>query len=236
MAKGEFRLKASEMRKAGKSIRAIASALGVSRGTASTWCRDIELTPEQREMLKRSQIAAGNQGRMKGAEMNKRKRLENMAEQALRARKAVGRLSERDRLMIGLALYWGEGTKTRNGATALINSDPAVVRMARDWFEQLGVEREMFTPRIFVSGAHRAREVALMTFWSKILEISPAQFGKTVFLRKRGKKVYENHDSYYGVLALRVRRGTTLRYHILGLIEACKESAGVAQVVRAQHS
>lgn len=236
MAKSEARLKALQMRRLGKSIGSIARALKVSKSSASIWCRDIVLTNKQRESIMRNWIRAGYKGRMLGAEMNKKKRLENMAAQEAIAKKMIGTLTHRDSLMLGVALYWGEGTKGLNSTTAITNSDPETVLFTRDWFEQLGVARNEFQPYIFISEIHKNRGKVILRFWSHFLDIPKQQFAKIVFLKGRPKKIYENHNSYYGVLALRVRRGKTLKYRILGLINACKNNAGVAQLVRASHS
>lgn len=218
------------------SIKAIADLLHVSKGSVSKWCEDVVLTQSQQELLRKNQIASGYRGRMIGAEMNRQKRLKSIKIQETSARQTVGKLTQRDKLMLGIALYWGEGVKVRDSATAVVNSDPATILFARNWFEQLGVARDMFRPCILISEIHRYREDVVQAFWSKLLAIPPEQFGKIVYLKGAPKKVYENHNSYYGVMALRVRQGTVLKQHILGLIQACKQQAGVAQLVRAQHS
>ena len=79
----------------------------------------------------------------------------------------------------------------------------------------------------------QSREKIVLKFWSGLLGLPDHQFRKVVFIKVKNKKVYENHNSYYGVLALRVRKGTSPKYLALGLIEECKANAGVAQVVRA---
>lgn len=221
MAKSKERLQAIKLRRRGHSIKHIADVLDVSKASVSVWCRDIILTTNQKRMLAKKQTEAGHRGRVLGAETNRRKKLRNIAEQERMATSMVGRLSERDMLMMGIALYWGEGNKIGSGTAAIVNSDPAIVLFARDWFEILGVSRDMFMPRIFISDTHRSREKKLLAYWSNILGIPKQQFGKTIFLRGRPKKIYENHNSYYGVLALRVRKSTTLKYRILGLIKAC---------------
>jgi hypothetical protein len=229
MAKSESRLQALEMRRKGKSIGLIAKHLGVSKSSASLWCRDIILTKEQIDSLTRSQVEAGNYGRLKGAEMNKRKRLRNVEMQQLIATRTVGRLTSRDMLMLGVALYWGEGSKSEGSAVAITNSDPETILFARNWFERLGVSRNMFRPYVFISDTHKSREGDILVYWSRLLDIPKDQFAKFIFFHRKPKKVYENHDSYYGVLALRVMKGKTLKYRILGLIRACKQKAGVAQ-------
>ena len=234
VAKSKERLEALKLRRRGLSVGNIAQRLGVSKSSVSTWCEDIQLTSEQRTQLLKNKIEGGHRGRIIGAETNRNKRLKNMAEQELVARSMIGDLTARDKLMIGIALYWGEGTKAvHSSATAITNSDPEAVLFARNWFEQLGVERSMFQPYIFISETHRMREKVIMRFWSRYLHISARQFAPIIFLKGRPKKIYENHNSYYGVVALRVRKGKSLKYLILGLIKACKEKAGVAQLVRA---
>ena|SRR3989344_1187682 len=234
MAKSASRLLALKMRREGESILEIAEKLGVSKASASLWCRNIELTRRQKDRLFRNKLKGGLKGRLIGAEVNKNKRLRNIKEQETIARNIVGDLTSRDMLMLGIALYWGEGTKNPNtSGTTITNSDPATVLFAQRWFEQLGVKREMFRPYIFINEMHKPREKTLLNFWSHYLDIPTSQFARTVFLKTKSRKIYENPNSYYGVLALRVRKSKTLKYRILGLIETCKEKAGVAQLVRA---
>lgn len=229
MAKSELRIRAHALRKSGMSIRSIADTLSVSRASASVWCRDVTLTKRQKATLMAAQIRAGHKGRLIGAEMNRRKKAENMSKQESIARELIGGLTKRDMLLLGIALYWGEGVKAQGSTAAIVNSDPATILFARDWFEALGLTRDRFRPSILISEIHRNREGRIINFWSKLLGIPRSQFAKVVFLKGRPKKIYENNDSYYGVLALRIRRGSDMKYRILSLIRICKEQAGVAQ-------
>lgn len=228
MAKSEARLKALELRRTGMSILSIARTLNVSKGSVSIWCRDINLTDDQKECLRQEQIKAGHQGRIKGAEANRQRRLQSVEKSLSQGRSTIGKLSNRDLLLLGTGLYWGEGSKTRNGTTSVINSEPVLVLTALKWFENcLGVAREDFRPYVYISEIHKGREKIILKFWSDYLQIPRKQFHDVIFLKGRPKKVYENHNLYYGVIALRVRRGTELKYRILGLIEACKEALPV---------
>lgn len=80
-------------------------------------------------------------------------------------------------------------------------------------------------PRIFINDIHRDREEVITAFWSNVLNIPRAQFKRMVFL-PRGKKIYENRDIYYGVLALRVSEGSEIRTKILAYIERVSEVSG----------
>jgi len=100
----------------------------------------------------------------------------------------------------------------------LTNSDSTVIRLMLRWFREcFGVGEERFQPRVFISDVHRDREEVLIEFWSRTLKLPREQFRKTVFLDK-GRKIYENRDTYYGVLALRVAKSTDIRYRILAQI------------------
>lgn len=92
------------------------------------------------------------------------------------------------------------------------------------WFTRcLGVKKEYFHPRIFINASHRDRERVLVRYWSKTLGLPKDVFAKTIFITRPNKKVYENRNTYYGVLALRVRKGTDLRYKILALLDRVAE-------------
>lgn len=223
MAKFEKRISAHKLRRKGMSIKSIAEELDVAKSTVSLWCRDISLSPKQKSVLLRSQIKAGHKGRIIGAEVNRQKKEQNVAYQKSLAQKQIGTLSKRDKLMLGIGLYWGEGTKLGSGGVSLVNSDPDLVLSMKYWFESLGVQSSDFRPYIFISEVHKNRSIQIIDFWSKYLGIPKNQFHDVIFLKGRPKKVYENNNSYYGILALRVRKSTSLKYKVLGLIESCSK-------------
>lgn len=229
MAKFEKRLRARMFRRKGWSIRAIALRLGVSRSSASVWCRDLHLTKKQNERLFRNTVKAGLVGRIKGAQVNHEKKEARIEFHRQEGEKQIYSLSRRECLIAGTALYWAEGS--RKSKLGFTNSEPKMIMFMLYWFEHvMGVEKEDFMPRIFVNAIHKPRIEKILKFWSDLLELPRNQFGNPVFLKRRPRKVYENYDTYYGVLALEVRRSTELKYCILGLIEALKKSPNVLPV------
>lgn len=212
------------MRRQGCSIKEIATALNVSKGSVSIWCQDVILTASQENKLKERQIKSGSVGRQIGANKNKTKRLEAIRLHENRALEELSSLSEKDLFFLGLGLYWGEGVKSRSGMASLVNSDPGVIRIGKLWFEKcLSVQESTFRPYIYVSVAHCKRQKELIKFWSKVTGLKEKQF-KVIILKSKPQKVYENHDTYHGVLSLRVAKSTDLKYRIKGLIEACKQA------------
>ncbi len=225
MAKVVEKAKARTLRRKGISINKIATQLGVSKGSVSLWCDDIVLTSAQKEVLEKSRLKGGYVGRMKGARMNKEKRLKVIIEHNIWAEDEIGKLTKRDLLMLGIGLYWGEGVKGERGSPAsMVNSDPEVIRVSIKWFKEVfGIKTKDFRPYIYISEVHRQREEKIMDYWVSTLKIPKKQFLQIIFLKSRPKKKYENYNSYYGILALRIRRSSTLKYKILGLINACKQ-------------
>ena len=219
MAKFEKRLEARSLRKKGWSIRSIALHLRVSKASASVWCRDLQLTPAQKKRLLLNAIKAGHAGRLKGALMNKKKKQERIWFYRRLAEQELTLLTNREFLIAGAALYWGEGNK--NSRLGFINSDPQMIKFMHRWFRRaLGVKREEFMPRIFINAIHRPRIRKILKFWSQLLRLPVRQFGNTTFIKRNPKKIYENYDSYYGLLSIGTRNSSELKYRILGLIKA----------------
>ena len=214
-------MEALKLRRKGMSIKTISEKLGVSKGTASVWCRDIILTQEQEKHLKEGMIKAGHKGRMLGAEMNRKKKTDAIAFYRESGKKDIDSLSQRELFLTGVSLYWAEGVKAQQTRLAFVNSDPKLIRFMYRWFSVcLQVKSDEFAPRIFINEMHTKREKILVEYWSSLLQLPKEQFGNVVFLKMKQKKVYENYDSYFGVLSLGVAKSAHLKYKILGLIEA----------------
>jgi hypothetical protein len=107
---------ARHLRRGGLPLGEIAARLGVSKSSVSLWVRDVEFTPLPRPVRGRRREPNALQ-RRKQAEIDRL-----LAEGQLR----VGRLSEREFLVAGVALYAGEGAK-RDGAVKFANSDPRMI-------------------------------------------------------------------------------------------------------------
>lgn len=105
-----------------------------------------------------------------------------------------------------------------------MNFDPSILAVGKHWFEDcLGVSREDFNSYVYISASHKEREKEVLYYLSKELNIPISQFHSVLFLKNRPKKKYANHNEYYGVLSLRIKKGTDMKYRIQGLIDACKQ-------------
>ncbi len=217
MAKSLFKIEAHKLRKRGLSIKSIASRLNVSKNSVSIWCKDIKLTKKQQEKL----VQNSGKGRLMGAQINKKKKEQCIEFYRENGKKEIGKFSRRDFLIAGLALYWGEGSKTFK--LSFSNSEPSMIKFMFLWFKKImKIKNQEFMPRIFINAIHKPRIDKVIKFWSNFLKLPVEQFGNPVFLNINSKKVYENYNTYYGVMSLGIKRSTYLKYKILGLIEAMK--------------
>lgn len=220
MAKYELRLQARKMRSKGESVRDIAMKLGVSKGTSSIWVRDIILSVEQLEKLKQRSIKGSELGRIKGAFIQKKRRLELIEKCNQEGMKIAGNLSRKEFLMAGLALYWAEGSK-KNGRLTFCNSDPDLINFMIKWLkENFGIDKERLNIRVGINEIHKDREKIVKKYWSDVTGIPLSHFQKTSFKKSKVHKIYKNHNKHFGTLDVLVLKPGELYYKILGLIKA----------------
>jgi hypothetical protein len=91
-------------------------------------------------------------------------------------RARIGRLSEREFLVAGVALYAGEGSK-RDGAVKFANTDPRMVAFYCTWLRRFfAIDEARLRVRLYLhEGLDLAAAVAL---WSDVTGIPPSQFQK----------------------------------------------------------
>lgn len=219
MAKSKERNRAIILRRGGESIKDIAKKVKVSKSTASLWCRDIELSSAQIKRLHEKMIKGSYLGRMKGARGQYRKRLERIKVSEADGIARIAKMSERDLLIAMAALYWGEGSKKKR-ELRLNNSDPEMIKFVIAVFRKVWkVKRNRFTLSVMINKIHKEREQEIKSYWSKTTRIPESQFGKTIFIKAKNKKRYDNYPKYYGTLTVKIRKSSDVYYQIMGLIK-----------------
>ena len=227
MAKSIERIKARELRKKGISVAQIAKIVAVSKSTVSLWVRDIILSLEQLEQLRRQNIKGGEKGRILGALKQKNDRLKRIQDGILNGRKVFTSLNKRELLIAGISLYWAEGTK-KSREVVFCNSDPKLIKFMITWLQMcFNIPIKRLNCNVGINEIHKEREGIVKKYWSKMTGIPLYQFRKTSFKKVKNKKVYANFNDHYGTLTVKLAQPGQLYYDIMGLIEGLYQTSNI---------
>ncbi|MFC8124536.1 hypothetical protein [Streptomyces sp. NPDC057302] len=206
-AKDDLRDRARELRRQGRTYNEIRAELGCSKSSVSLWVRDLphpepKCTPEEQ----RARMNAGL-ARLR-ADQDRERRATKQAAAA-----EIGRLSDRELFIAGVALYWAEGSKDkpyrRAEALQFINSDPNVIRLHLRWLALLGVEPDRLTLRVSI---HEAADVAAAErHWADVVGVDVRAFSKPTLKKHKPRTTRRNTgDGYHGCLVIYVRQSADL--------------------------
>jgi len=178
-------------REEGRSVKELAGLLGVSSSSISLWVRDIELSDEQRDALRRRMG-----GRIDGSKANALRALERRRRDQLEGRRLA---RENDVIhAAGCMLYWAEGSRDRN-AVKFTNSDPAMVAFFLYFLRRcFGVRDEQVAVACNLFADHEERQREIEQFWLTTLRVPSASLRKSTVNRysKYSKKKRKNRLPY----------------------------------------
>jgi transcriptional regulator with XRE-family HTH domain len=159
--------RARELRAQAWTLPDIAAELGVSKSSVSLWVRDVEFTPNPR---RHNHWTRSNPHPLQVA---KEREIEQLR---IEGAERIGILSEREFLVLGLALYAGEGSKTRSTLN-FANSDPRLIFVFTSWLRRFfPVDEAQFRVRLYL---HEGLDLdAAQAFWSGLTGIPVSQFYK----------------------------------------------------------
>jgi transcriptional regulator with XRE-family HTH domain len=218
MAKFLQKIEARKLRSQGKSVNDIARDLEVSKSTVSIWCRDINLSKKQIDKLIASKEKGITLGRLKGAAMQRQKRLDNI-KSAEDETLNIKKISDKEFWFFGLALYLAEGSKNTN-RVQFTNSDKRIIYFMLLWFKRFyGISASDIRCSILINESHKNREDLLKNFWSRYLGVSLDNFTPIRYTRSSTKKIYENHDNYFGTFSFRINKSSVIMYKISALMD-----------------
>ena len=227
MSKSDLRIRALALRKCGNSIGDIATDLGVSKSTVSYWCRNIELSARAQARIASRSHAKSTKYLLAAAEEQRAARLRREATARMRAEERLGECSQRDLLLLGLGLYWGEGYKAGSQELGFTNSDPGMIRVYLRWLESVfGVTADRIVARVSINAEHSHRIGDVESYWSRVTSIPHTQFSKPSFIHAQSKKLYADSSAHMGTLRVKVRGGTELRREILAFIAQLGQEYG----------
>ncbi len=225
MAKSEKKIQARKLRRDGQSIKSIARDLEVSPGSVSLWCRDILMTREQLDILEKNSKDPYYGKRLQNSLKQQSIRIEKTGRLKAEGIEEVGKLTNRELLLVGIALYWAEGYK-KDSQVGLGSSDPRMMQLYVKWLRECfnySVEDLLF--RVTVNESHEYRIKEIVQYWADLFGINISNFQKSFYQKAKWQKSYEHPEEYFGELRIRVRKSSDFLRKIHGYIEGLKDNA-----------
>ena len=182
----KLKIEAITLRKSGKSYSEINCKTGVPKSTLSTWFSNEEWSKKISKKLNKK-WAKVNVNRL--VKINMSRKLETIKRHEFfkdQAKKEFNVLKNDHLFLVGLSIYWGEGSKQFNGRVGVINSDLSLLQIVTRFFiETLQIPERKLRGELFIYEDHDKNDS--LNFWSRELKIPKNQFIKTQQLKSRSK-------------------------------------------------
>lgn len=221
-AKDDLRAMALKLRGEGWSVNDIALELSIAKSTAYQWVKHIplDLDSETQRARLRAHSKVMTDARW---DAHRKEREERRSTVHGSAAEAVGRLDERDLLLLGAAIYWCEGSKSkpwrRDERLTFINSDVRLLALFLRFVESCGVERASLRYRVSIHETADAEDA--VAWWVKALDLPAERFGRSTLKRHVAKtKRHNTGADYHGCLIVDVPRSRELYWKVEGVMEA----------------
>ncbi|WP_431034389.1 hypothetical protein ACQYWQ_11995 [Streptomyces sp. P6-2-1] len=213
-ARTDARDRARELRLKGWTYDRIAKEVGCAKSSVSLWVRDLPKPAPNFASADRAREAARTRWEPVLAEREEhRKRVKE------EARTEIGRLSERELFLVGVGLYWAEGTKdkahARRERLVFVNSDPDMIDLFMKWLDLLDVPRSDRRLSLLI---HESADVeGAEEFWAEVTGIPRSAFLKTTLKRHNPLTVRKNTGTgYHGCLVVKVAKSADLYRRVEG--------------------
>ena len=225
--------KALRLRLKGKTYTDIRKELGgISKSTLSLWLKDVVLSDAAKQTLAVRTREKSFAGILKWSKSQTAKALKRKETIKQSAAEEVGKLSDRELMLISAALYWAEGYKRplrRNGRELIAhyisftNSDMAMAKVFLRCMTRIcGVDMPRIKVQARIFKHHNGDEI--VAYWSSALGIPKENFMKTyagISKASEGKRPYNRLP--YGVIQIRIN-STDLFHRIMGWIDGLQSS------------
>ncbi|MFJ4435257.1 hypothetical protein [Streptomyces sp. NPDC088923] len=213
-ARTDARDRARELRLKGWTYDQIVEEVGCAKSSVSLWVRDLPRPAPNFTSAERARKAARTRWDPVLAEREEhRKRVKE------EARAEVGQLSDRELFLVGVGLYWAEGTKdkayARRERLVFVNSDPDMIGLFMRWLDLLDVPRADRRLSLMI---HESADVeGAEAFWAEITGIPRSDFLKTTLKRHNPLTVRKNTgEAYRGCLVVKVAKSADLYRRVEG--------------------
>jgi len=226
----ELKEQAIQMRRDGKTYREILLTVPVAKSTLSEWFKSVELAKSQKQRLTQKRKDAA----LRGALARRNNRLAEVKHEMRAGTEEVKNITERKLWLIGIALYWAEGSKQNERSPseglAFGNSDYRMHAVYLAWLRSMNVSESNIIFELYVHRDRKNDSDEFRRWWVDKLEISSERLTR-VYLKNGNPKTTRLNvgDLYHGLLRIKVKSSTTLNRRIQGWV------AGIVEEVAKQY-
>ena len=209
--------KALRLRAEGLTYTEILDLVPVAKSTLSLWLREVGLSKRQIQRITEKKIYA----QKRGAQAQKNKRIRKQHDLIENAQNEIGTMTKREIWLIGIALYWAEGSKEKEGRpgsqASFSNSDPRMVALFIRWLEEcIRIRPEDIHGDLYIHESHRQNIDKVLEVWGKNLN-KPRYFFRAVYLKRNkiGSKRRNTGILYIGLIRVTIRASSDLNRRIV---------------------
>jgi hypothetical protein len=219
--KEHLKNKAIQLRREGLTYSEILKEIKVAKSTLSLWLRSVKLAKKQAQKLTdKKRLSA-----LRGSTERKKQRIESENIIVNDASKEIGNISDREKWLCGIMLYWAEGSKQKETNVSVgvkfSNSDPKMLVFFVSWLKNyFNVFDDDIVIELYLHENFKEKKDVYINYWSNILNYPINKFNKVYFKKNKIITLRKNiNKNYHGQLNIRVKRSTNLNRKITGWIE-----------------
>ncbi len=214
----DLKSRAITLRKQGLTYSEIMAQIPVAKSTLSDWLHSVGLAKLQKQILTEKKKL----GQQRAAAAKRTQRIEKESAIRVGAKSEVAHLIKDPLWLLGVVLYWSEGSKQKAWTTSMgvrfMNMDLEAHRLFIKWSKKyLNTSPEYFRFEIYIH--EKANIEKAKSYWSKNLSIPTEEiriYYKKHNLNPNRKNI---HQDYYGVLRTSISKSTDLNRKIAGWTE-----------------
>ena len=209
---------AIKLRKDGHSYSEILKEIDVAKSTLSLWLRDIGLARRQIQRLTKKKLESSK----KGGLIKKNQKVLRVKEIYDKSYSEIDILSKRDLWLVGISLYWAEGSKEKDyspgSGIQFGNSDPKMIKVFIKWLlDVCDISRNRVIFDIYIHEKSKNTLKEVREYWAKQTGFSVENFNRIYFKKHKVKTNRKSDkDLYFGLLRVKVKSSSDLVRRIAG--------------------
>lgn len=204
------------LRQKGLTYSEIKQIVPVSQASLSLWLHDVPLSSSQKNRIDKKM----SESVLLGSQIRRQKYLTETKDIISEASAQISSISARELWLIGIALYWAEGTKQKSTnisqGVKFSNSDPNMIQIFVTWLIKIiKVPLDDIIYELYIHHSMSDQISNIVNYWSQALKQPVSKFDRIYLKHNSIIKNYPRQD-YRGVMRVVVKRSTNLNRQISG--------------------